>query len=262
MLARAGADLDPRDRNPTVRELLGEAGGELGGWLDGQPEVEAEVRETIGGAYLSLGDFKRADEHLRTAIDLDRRVNGPRGRTVLLANNLLATLLDRTHHAGEAESMLRRNLVDCRKALGPDDPATLDAAERLGSVLWHLGRLDEAEAVLRQSIADRGRVFKPDHADTLRSVYLLSRLLRERQQYKEAGELAYRYAHDIQCAMGSNHPDMIAALTNRGDVARDQGHRGDAELYYRKAAAEAARIFGPGAERTRAAEANLAQFVK
>jgi hypothetical protein len=115
---------------------------------------------------------------------------------------------------------------------------------------------------LQQSITDRGRVFKPDHADTLRSVYLLSRLLRERQRFDEASKLAYRYAHDIQCARGSNHPDMIAALTNQGDVARDQGRRDEAELYYRHAAAEAARILGPRHEVTLAAEANLARFAK
>jgi hypothetical protein len=93
-------------------------------------------------------------------------------------------------------------------------------------------------------------------------VYLLSRLLRERRQFKEAGELAYRYAHDIQCARGSNRPAMITALTNRGDVARDQGRRDEAELFYHQAATEAARILGPGDPVTRAAEANLAQFAK
>jgi tetratricopeptide (TPR) repeat protein len=105
-------------------------------------------------------------------------------------------------------------------------------------------------------------VLKPDHADTLDSVLLLSQLLGERRRFDEASSLAYRYAHDIQCARGSNHPDMIAALTNRGDVARDQGRREEAELYYRQAAAEAARIFGPRHEVTLAAEANLAQFAK
>jgi eukaryotic-like serine/threonine-protein kinase len=265
VLRRADTELDPLGRDPTVRELLDRAAASLGTWLDGQPEVEAQVRETIGGAYLSylpVDQLQPAEEQLRKAIELDTRVNGPRGRTVLLATNLLATLLDRTGRAGEAEPMLRRNLADCRKVLGPDDPATLDAAERLGSVLWHLGQLDEAEAVLQRSITDRGRVFKPDHADTLRSVYLLSRLLRERQRFNEAGELAYRYAHDIRCARGPNHPDLIAALANQGDVARDQSHRDQAELYYRQAAAEAARILGPQHHVTLAAEANLARFAK
>src|SRR5262249_29422311 len=152
----------------------------------------------------------------------------------LRATSLLATLLDRTGHANQAEPLLRRNLADCRRVLGPDEPITLDAAERFGAALWHNGRLDEAEAVLRQNLADRSRVFKPEHPQTLRSVYLLSRLLRERRRFNEARDLAYRYAHDVQCAQGSNHPDRIVALINQGDVARDQGEPAAAEHFYRQ----------------------------
>jgi non-specific serine/threonine protein kinase/serine/threonine-protein kinase len=260
LFARADYELNSQRRNPAVRDLLDEAEARLGGSLQGQPDVEAQVRETIGGAYLSLGELGPAEKQLGNAIELDARANGPNGRTGLRARNLLATLLDRTGRSAEAEAMLRGNLADCRKVLGADDPTTLDAAERLGSVLWHLGRLDQAEAVLRQSVDDRGRVFKPDHAETLRSVYLLSRLLRERGRFDPAKELAYRYAHDIQCAQGANHPDRIVALINQGDVARDAGRRAEAEAYYRQAALEAGRIRGPQHPDTLAAEANLKQF--
>lgn len=260
LFVRADSELNSQGRNPTVRELLDDTASTLGGWLDNQADVEAQVREAIGGAYLSLDEFKRAEEQLRLAIKLDGRVNGPNGRTTLRATNLLATLMDRTGQGAEAEPLLRRNLADCRRVLGPDAPVSLDAAERLGSILWHLGRLDESEAMLRQSVEDRGRVFKPDHPQTLRSVYLLSRLLRERKVFDKAEELAYRYAHDIQCARGSNHPDRIVALTNQGDVARDRGQRDAAERYYRQAVAEAERILGPEHPATRTAEATLKRF--
>jgi tetratricopeptide (TPR) repeat protein len=85
-------------------------------------------------------------------------------------------------------------------------------------------------------------------------------LLGERRRFDEASSLAYRYAHDIQCARGSNHPDMIVALTNQGDIARAMGRRDEAERYYRQAAGESARILGAEHRVTRAAEANLAQF--
>ena len=260
VFARADPELTSPGRNPTVRELLDSTGSTLGGWLDGQTDVEAQVRQVIGGAYLSLDQFQQAEEHLRLAISLDARVNGPKGRTGLRAANLLSTLLDRTGHAAEAERLLRRNLADCRATLGSDDPTSMDAAERLGTVLWHLGRLGEAEAVLRRNVDDRSRVFKAEHPQTLRSIYLLSQVLREQRRFDEAKDLAYRYAHDIQCARGSNHPDRIVALTNQGDVARDQGQLADAEQYYRQAADESGRILGREHRTTRAAEANLKQF--
>jgi len=245
LLAQASPEFDPLAKNLTVRELLDRTGAQLGGWLDGQPEVEAMIRETIGGAYLSLGQYDQAEKHLRTALRLDIEHRGAKARDTLRVSNLLATLLDRTGRGAEADTLIRRNLADCGRALGRDDPITLDAAERLGSILVHLGKNDEAEAVFRKNVEDRSRVLKPEHSDTLRSVYHLSRLLRERRQFAPAEKLAYEYAHSVQCTMGSNHPDYVLALTNQGDVLRDQGKLTDAEPFYRQAAAEARRIFSP-----------------
>ncbi|HZW31871.1 MAG TPA: serine/threonine-protein kinase, partial [Isosphaeraceae bacterium] len=242
LLSSASPDLDPRAQERTVRELLDRAAAQLGGWIDGQPEVEAILRETIGGAYLALGEYDKAEKHLQAAVRLNTQLQGPTHRDTLRATNLWATLLDRTNRGAVAEPLLRRNLQQCRRALGPDDPITLDAAERLGWLLGRLGRLDEAEALLRQNVDDRRRVLQPEHEDTLRSIYLLSRLLRHRKAFAEAEVLAYSYAHSIRCARGSNHPDLVLALTNQGDVLRDQGKLAEAQRYYQHAAVEANRL--------------------
>ncbi len=258
LLAQSSLELDPLAKNLTVRELLDRAGSQLGGWLDGQPEIEARVRETIGGAYLSLGQYDRAETHLRAAVQLDTKHHGPRHRDTLRATNLLATLLDQTKRGAEAEPLLRRNLNNCRNQLGRDAPVTLDGAERLGALLWHLGKTDEAEMVLRKNVDDRSRVLKPEHPDTLRSTYLLSRVLRDRQRFADAEHFAYLYAHSVQCSLGSNHPGNILALTNQGDVLRDQGKLTQAEPYYRQAAVEAERILGVDHRSTLAAVNNHA----
>jgi len=257
VFGRADAELNTHGRNPTVRELLDDTASTLGGWLDGQPDVEAQVRGAIGGAYLSLDQYEGAEKQLRSAIDLDAKAHGREGRTGLRATGLLSTLLDRTGRSGDAEPLIRGNLADCKRLLGRDDPITLDAEERLSTILGNVGRLDESESLLRRNIEARGRVFKPDHPQTLRSVYLLSRLLRDREKFDEAGELAYRYAHDVQCARGMNHPDRIIALVNQGDVAKAAGQAPAAERFYQQAVAEAGRILGPDHPETLAAKATL-----
>ncbi len=262
LLAQADAEHDPLARDKTVRELLDNASANIGGWVGGDPDIEARVRETIGGAYLSLGQYDRAEQHLREAIRLDTQFRGPGGRGALGATNLLGTLLDRTGRSAEAEPILLRNRDDGRRYLGRDDPITLDAAERLGTVLWHLGKLDEAEAMLRTNVADRSRVLRPEHADTLGSIYLFSRLLRERGRLDEAREMAYSYAHSVQCTRGSNHPDIVAALANQGEVARAQGKVDEAEQYYHRAAVESARIRGHEHPDTLAAEKAHAQLLR
>ena len=60
LLAGASHELDPRDKNLTVRAMIDRTARQLGGWLEGQPEVEARIRETIGGVYLSLGQNDQA----------------------------------------------------------------------------------------------------------------------------------------------------------------------------------------------------------
>ena len=256
LLAQASLELDPLAKNLTVRELLDRAGSQLGGWLDGQPEIEAKIRETIGGAYLSLGQFDRAETHLRNAVKLDTQQHGPLYRDTLRTNNLLGSLLDQTNRGAEAEPLLRRNLQDSRKQLGPNDPITLDASERLGALLWHLGQNQEAEARPASNVDDRSRVLKAEHPDTLRSTYLLSRVLRDQKKFADAEHFAYLYAHSVQCSLGSNHPGNILALTNQGDVLRDQGKLAQAEPYYRHAAVEAERILGAEHRSTLAAVNN------
>ena len=262
LFVRADAELNSYGRNPSVRELLDNTTSTLGGWLDGQPDVEAQVREAIGGAYLSLDQFKPAEEQLRLAIALDARVNGPKGRTGLRATNLLSTLLDRTGHTIEAEPLLRRNLADCQHVLGPDEPISLDAAERLGSVLWHLGRLDEAEATLRRNV-DGPQPSLQARSPPDAPLHLPSQPAAPRTAAVRRGQgpgLSLRPRHPVRA--GSKHPDRIVALTNQGDVERDRGQPAAAEHFYRQAVAEAVRILGPEHQATRAAEASLRQFEK
>ncbi len=254
LLAQASLEFDPLAKNLTVRELLDRAAAQLGGWLDGQPEVEAKIRETIGGAYLSLAEYEPAEKQLRAAIAARHTAFTARSISdTLRVNNLLATLFDQTNRGAEAEPLLRQNLDDCRALLGRDDPVTLDAAERLGTILWHVGKADEAEAVLRKNVDDRSRVLKPEHPDTLRSTYLLSRVLRELRKFPDAEHFAYLYAHSVQCSRGANHPDNILALTNQADVLHDQGKLAAALPLYHHAAMKAEHILPPGHPSTLAA---------
>jgi tetratricopeptide (TPR) repeat protein/predicted Ser/Thr protein kinase len=246
VLAGASTDLHPRGADFTVRELLDLATARLAGDFGDQPGVEAEIRETAGRAYLSLGDTAAAETHLRAAIALDIRVYGPGHRKTLHVTDLLAGLLDRAGRSAEAEPLARGNLEACRRALGPDDPTTLDASNTLGVVLWHRRKPGEAEPLLRQTLDARRRVLITDHPDTLRSVRNLGLFLQDRGQLAEAERLANEYEHGIRCARGPNHPDNVLALANLGLLMRNQGRPGESERFYSRASEEARRILGPG----------------
>ena len=262
LLSWAGAELDPEAKNLTVRELIDRASAQLGGWLEGQPEVEARLRETIGGVYLSLGEYDHAASHIQAAVRLDSELYGTRHRDTIRATNLLTLLLDRTGQSAMAETRAKGNLQTARRALGADDPATLESAEHLGTILWHLGKSDEAEAMLRQNVADRRRILKAEHPDTLRSVYVLSRVLRERNCYPDAEQLAYAYVHSIQCSLGPNHPEYVSALANLADVYRDRGDLVQAQRLYGQAASAAHALLGALHPKTRSVEDAQARILQ
>jgi len=262
LLGQASAEMDPLAKNLTVRELLDRTAAQLGGWLDGQRDVEAKVRETIGGAYLSLGQYDKAEPHIQTAIQLDTDLHGPRHPDTLRATNLMTSLLDQRGQGTQAEPLARSNLETASRSLGPLDPITLAAAERLGTILWHLGKTDEAEAMLRKNVDDRSHVLKPEHPDTLRSVYVLSRVLRDLRRFPDAEKCAYEYAHSIQCSRGSSILDFVIALTNQADVFRDKGDLVQAEAYYAQALAEARNILGADHPTRVTAEQNHARAVR
>jgi serine/threonine protein kinase/tetratricopeptide (TPR) repeat protein len=244
VLSEASTEVNPRSARFTVLEMLDRSSARIGGDFQGRPEIEAAIREAVGGAYLSLGQHAQAEAHLRGALKLDTQLYGPEHAATLHVANLLADLLDQCGRYEEAEPLIRRNLEVCRRVLGPDDPTTLAAANHLGALLRKQKRLDEAEPFLRTTLATRRKALPVDHPDTLQSVRNLSLLLVDRARFDEADALAQEYEHGIRCTRGPKHPDNVAALANRGLIRRLQGRLDLAEPYYRQARDEARRILG------------------
>jgi tetratricopeptide (TPR) repeat protein len=250
VLEQASPELNPRGAGITVAQLLDRAASRVHGDFQDQPAIEAAIRATVGKTYQALGDYQKAEEHLRAAVELNTRVYGPQNRATLEAVNHWTALLDETGRAAEAEPRLRQNLETCRRLLGNQDRLALEAADRLGSVLVHLGRLDEAEKLLKQNADDSARILGDDHPVTLRSVHTLCLLLKDRRRFEDAQRLAVRYEQGIRCSRGPNHPDNIVALSDLGLLELDQGRPAQAEPFLRKAVGAAERILGSEHPRT------------
>jgi tetratricopeptide (TPR) repeat protein/predicted Ser/Thr protein kinase len=245
MLAESSTDVNPLGDRFTVLQMLDKAADTIGGDFQGRPQVEGAIRERIGRAYLSLGQFAKAEPQLRAAIKLDTAVLGSEHPTTLGVVNVLAAALEGSGRIAAAERLLRQNLEACRRALGPDGTTTLDAESQLGVVLAHERQLDAAEKFLRRSLAARRHVLRPGHPDTLRAVRNLCLLCVDLGRFSEAEALADEYERGIRCARGPKHPDNVSALANRGLIRRLQGRTAEAEPFYRQAVDEARRILGP-----------------
>jgi tRNA A-37 threonylcarbamoyl transferase component Bud32/tetratricopeptide (TPR) repeat protein len=259
VLAEASTEVNPRGDRFTVEELLDRVGPRIGGDFQGHPEIEASIRETVGKAYLSLGEYAKAWPHLRAARALDEGLRGLGDPAALRVANLLAVLLEQSGRPDPAEALLRDNLAASRRWLGPDDPITLEASARLGALLRAAGKLDEAEPLIRSALEGRRRVLQADHPDTLRSVHDFCLLEVARRRFNAAAALADEYERGIRCARGPKHPDNVTAQANLGLIQLLRGRPDLAEPFYRKAADEARRILGDDHAITRAAVAEHAR---
>src|SRR5438128_3878346 len=124
--------------------------------LDGEPAVQAELRETLGSLYQKLGKLDRADTLLRTALDQRRSLFGPDNAEVARSLVALGRLRVDQAQDEEAERLAREGLEMSKRQLRPNDPAIASATLALGQILEDRGKYDEGIKVLEQAVRLRG----------------------------------------------------------------------------------------------------------
>ncbi|MFO0957969.1 MAG: serine/threonine-protein kinase [Isosphaeraceae bacterium] len=140
MLGQASTEANPYGADLTVRELLDRQAVRIGGEFQGRPELEAPLRETIGGAYHSLGLFDEAEAQLQKALELFRRLEGADAVSSIRVATRLGRMLGDRGDLDRAASLLAEARGRAAKALGPDDPATLEAEARPARSTWRRGK--------------------------------------------------------------------------------------------------------------------------
>jgi serine/threonine protein kinase len=116
LLAQASAANQARpntkpDPDLKVRTALDRAATRISGRFEKQPEVEAAIRDTIGQTYMDLGLYPEARAQFERALDLKRRVLGPKNPETLKTMNRIgysAFLQDKYPEWGPTASGLIR----------------------------------------------------------------------------------------------------------------------------------------------------------
>ena len=150
-----------------LREILDKAAGRLNGNdLTNQPEVELELRNTIGQVYLDLGDARKAEAVLHNAPAMARKLWGNDDlRLVRSLQNLAATFVGPNSKPDEAEALQREVLAIRRKALGNESPLVGQTLRQLANVLRIQGRLIEAEKTEREALAIQRKFWPQGHPE-------------------------------------------------------------------------------------------------
>jgi serine/threonine protein kinase len=205
-------------RQVTVQDALNASNESIGESFAGQPELEMEVRSTMGTLYHELGDYAQAEEHLRRAITLAERELGPHETfTVRVRGKLARTLMDAGRH-DDAEREMREVLPIFREHYGDDDLETLQMMHNLAAVYLHQERYELAEPLLLELTALRREALGDDHTDTQSSIGNLAQLYVFTQRFDEAEPLMREGLIVRRRELGNTHPRTLISVFNLGDL--------------------------------------------
>lgn len=222
--------------------------------LDGQPAVQAELYETLGGIYQKLGKLDRADSLLRAALDQRRSLFGSDHSEVAKSLVALGQLRLAQAEYKEAERLIRDGLEMSKRHLRSDHPAIASAMVALGQVLEESGQYDAGIKVLEQAVGLRSAAARggPPSADLAASMRELA------NTHYYAGHLAVADSLDrvvlaiTRTLNGERHPLVAEDLINLGAVQHEWGHYKEAEQYYRQALDITQAFYGPNHYKTAA----------
>jgi tetratricopeptide (TPR) repeat protein len=186
-----------RGRDTTMlREILDRTAERLSKDLKGQPEVEAELRSTIGGVYDALGQYQKAEAMHRLALTLRRELWGNLNANVADSLDSLGWELLMQDKVDAAEPSFQEALATRTNLLGSENVKVATSLYHLGCVrLWQAN--SEAVALFQQSLAMRRKLLGNENMEVAESLSGLSTALANEVKPDQA-EAAAREALAIQ----------------------------------------------------------------
>jgi eukaryotic-like serine/threonine-protein kinase len=214
-----------------VRKILDDASARIDRELAEDPQVQAALRDTIGGTFLALGEYELAEPQLETALEVRRTALGSEDRRTLTTRDKLAALARQSGRIADAAELQREILEARRRALGEDDPDTISSLGNLALALRLLDRFDEAEPLFKEALDRSIAKFGETHKNTLNAMNNMAAMHRSRGRLEEAEEL-YRRAMVGQRnspELGRAHPETLGTMNNLAVVLQQRKKFDEAE---------------------------------
>lgn len=196
----------------------------------------AESLSNLGNTYADLGDLDRAEDYLRQAVDVGRRVPAEEGELDLarFLNNLGTVYFDQEDFRRAAE-VLEESLEIRERRLGEENYEYVITLRNVGNTQLNLGNLEEAEATLRHVVLLEERIFGEDHPQTAYAYSALSEALHRQGRSDVAEEYARRTVAIRVATADSAYWRVASARRNLAEVLMALGRMDEAEAELRTA---------------------------
>ncbi len=250
--ASAGPAMDLR-----VVELLDRGRQEAAG-LAGDPEMQADLQETLGGIYQKLGKPDTAEPLLLSALAERKQLLGENHRKVAESLVVLGLLRKDQGKLDDAENLERQGLEIVRHAPSASDLDVARSLVALGSVLEVRGKYVEAKQLLEEALRLRPQNQR-DTAEMAENLTELADAHFYQGQYELSASLNQQALAINRHLFGDEHPSVADGLNNLGAIEFDRGNYAASEADYRQALRITERWYGADHPETAANLTALAQ---
>jgi serine/threonine protein kinase/tetratricopeptide (TPR) repeat protein len=248
-------------REPTARELLDRGARRILDHTTLQPEVRAQLLESIGLAYRRQGLSERAVPLLEQAVAIRREEHpqNPQRAAAALAN--LAEALTDGGHLVSAEAYLRQALLLSRSDDGPPSMETGDILNQFGQ--FELKAKSDAPAAAKLFTEALG-IYRGAAGNQNLGVATTLVNLAAAAVWMSDYALAERYQREaigiFQVTVSRNHPDHASALDTLGFILMERGKFAEAGQLFTEALDIERTVFGAHNQRVGQIESHLAML--
>ena len=212
--------------------------------LAGEPDLQAELYQTLGTLAQGLGDLSRADSLLTASLALRRAHLGPGHPATAEALVALGDLRRDQAEYDDAERLTRAGLARLRAALPPDHPRVAEAVTGLGRVLTARGEYDAALGVLDEAVR-LGGLQGPTSAARSDALYEAVEAHFYAGDYAAVDSLGGLVLALDRRLYGPRHPRVADDLANLSAAEFQRGRYREAEQLSRRALAINRAYYGP-----------------
>jgi serine/threonine protein kinase/tetratricopeptide (TPR) repeat protein len=245
-------------REPTAKDLLDRGAEKISGNLTLQPEVRAQLLESIGLAYRRQGLSERAIPLFEQAVVIRRRERPLDNGHVAVALANLARALTDAGHLISAEGYLQQavTLSESDGAARPTETA---------DILMQFGHFAiDAKSDPKRAADFFGRalnIYRATLGNRTSQVASTLNGLAEAALWMGDYALAERYQREaldiFQATVSRNYPDHAAGLATLGNIIMQRGKYAEAEQVLNEALQIERSVFGADNQQTTAIEADL-----
>jgi len=210
---RVLASLDPfkvKGREITIRSVWDASSESLEGEFQGTPLAEAEIHDTLGNGYWSLGLYKQAELHLKRAWDIQQAQRGPEHPASLASAHQLGWVYFAQSRYREAEQFLAHASNTRRRLLGEEHEDTVYSTTALACVYTIQGRFQQAENLLVKTLEITRSVLGEEHPHVPAAMNAMAWRYELQGRYAESEQLAKQGLGIARRVLGEN--DWFALL--------------------------------------------------